>query len=85
MPEGTVNFVLLDGSPEMIAKRLAARHHEYMNPNLLTSQLNTLERPSEDEAFRVVNDCAPDVVVDKILAHVAVSKGVESAPKNVSQ
>jgi gluconokinase len=84
MPEGAVHFVLLDGSPEMIAKRLAARHHEYMNPNLLASQLNTLEKPSEEEAFRVVNDCAPNVVVDKILAHVAVSKGIESAPNSVS-
>lgn len=84
MPEGTVHFVLLDGSPELIASRLAARQHEYMNPNLLTSQLNTLERPSDEEAFRIVNDCAPDVVVDKILAHVAVSKGIKSAPKTVS-
>jgi len=84
MPEGAVNFVLLDGSPEMIAMRLAARKHEYMNPNLLASQLNTLEKPSEAEAFRVVNDRPPHVVVDKILAHVAVSKGMESAPKSAS-
>ena len=84
MPVGTVHFVLLDGSPEMIAKRLAARQHEYMNPNLLASQLNTLEKPSEEEAFRVINDCAPNVVVDKILAHVAVSKGIESAPNTAS-
>ncbi len=84
MPEGTVHFVLLDGSPEMIAQRLATRKHEYMNPNLLASQLNTLEKPSEAEAYRVVNDCTPNEVVDKILAHVAVSSGKESAQKTVS-
>ena len=68
MPEGTVQFVLLDGSPAMIAERLAARHHEFMTPKLLDSQLKTLERPAD--AYTVVNDRAPDVVVDEILAHV---------------
>jgi gluconokinase len=74
MPEGTVHFVLLDGSPELIAERLAARKHEYMNPNLLASQLKTLEPPSAEEAFRIVNDKAPKAIVDEILAHVSVGK-----------
>ena len=42
----------------MIARRLAERHHEYMNPELLDSQLATLETP--DDAFRIVNDRPPD-------------------------
>ena len=46
MPEGTVHFVLLDGSAEMIAARLALRKHEYMNPKLLESQFKTLEKPA---------------------------------------
>ncbi len=58
MPEGTVHFVLLDGSPEL------------MNPSLLASQLKTLEKPADGEAFCVVNDRAPAVIVDEILAHV---------------
>jgi gluconokinase len=70
MPEGTVHFVLLDGSPELIGERLAARKHEFMNPNLLASQLKTLEKPADGEAFCVVNDRAPAVIVDEILAHV---------------
>ncbi len=70
MPEETVQFVLLDGSPEMIAERLAARHHEFMTPQLLDSQLKTLERPAD--AFAVVNDRAPDEVVDEILKHVGM-------------
>ncbi len=68
MPKDTVSFVLLDGSKEMIAERLAARKHEYMNPNLLDSQLATLELPAD--AFRVVNDRAPEEVVSEILAHI---------------
>jgi gluconokinase len=73
MPKGTVHFVLLDGSPELIAARLAARRHEYMNPALLESQLKTLEPPSEADALRIVNDRPPSVIVDEILAHVGVA------------
>jgi gluconokinase len=69
MPEGTVSFVLLDGSPELLAERLAQRQHEYMNPKLLASQLATLEKPKD--AFTVINDRTPDVVVAEILECVA--------------
>ena len=68
MAAGTVHFVLLDGSPEMIAARLAARHHEFMTGKLLESQLQTLEPP--EEAYRIVNDRAPGVIVDEILQHI---------------
>ncbi len=71
LPEGTVHFVLLDGSPEMIAARLAARHHEFMNAKLLESQFKTLEPPKDDHAFTIVNDREPAVIVQEILAHVA--------------
>jgi gluconokinase len=74
MPPGSVHFVLLDGSPELIAKRLAARKHEFMNPKLLETQLKTLEKPAEGEAYSVVNDRSPGAVVDEILAHVAIGK-----------
>jgi gluconokinase len=72
MPEGAVHFVLLEAPKELIQARLAARHHEYMNPALLDSQLKTLEVPDEKEgdAFRVVNDRAPEVVAGEILKHL---------------
>ena len=72
MPEGAVHFVLLEAPKELIQERLAARHHEFMNPALLESQLKTLEPPDENEAdaFRVVNDRAPEVVAAEILKHV---------------
>jgi len=60
-----LRFVLLDGSKELIAKRLAERQHEYMNPVLLESQLAALEDP--DGAFRIVNDRSPDEVVERIV------------------
>jgi gluconokinase len=40
-----VRFVLLDGDPAVLKARLAQRRHEFMNPALLESQLDTLERP----------------------------------------
>ena len=71
MPQDTVMFVWLDGSKEMIAARLAARHHEYIaGTSLLESQLATLEPPVD--AIRVVNDKPPAEVVDEILQQVAV-------------
>jgi gluconokinase len=65
MPQAAVHVVHLDGSKEMIAARLAGRHHEYMDAHLLESQFQTLEAP--DDAVRVVNDRAVDVVVDEVL------------------
>jgi gluconokinase len=84
MPDDAVHFVLLEGSPDLIAKRLAARHHEYMNPALLESQLKTLEPPTEAEAFCIVNDRSPAVIVGEILAHVHLTKGIESSSKFAS-
>jgi gluconokinase len=42
-------FVFLEGSQELIAQRIAARHHEYMPASLLASQFATLEPPGPDE------------------------------------
>jgi carbohydrate kinase (thermoresistant glucokinase family) len=61
MPEGAVRFVFLDASRGVIAERLAERHHEYMNPALLESQMKTIEPP--EAGIRVENDLAPDAVV----------------------
>ena len=79
MPRGAVLFTLLDGSQELIAERLARRDHEYMNSNLLASQLETLERPTNGEAYRVVNDRPPELVVAEILEYIrSVNKNVQS-------
>ncbi len=64
MPFGTVHFVLLDGSREMIAQRLAARKHEYMNPALLDSQFETLEPPADGQVLICCAQPDTDIVLD---------------------
>jgi gluconokinase len=44
-----VVFILLDVDRGELLRRLKARAHHYMPPTLLTSQLDTLERPGSDE------------------------------------
>lgn len=68
-PKGTVSFVWLDAPRELLAERLAERHHEFMNPKLLESQLKTLEPPKR--ALRIVNDRAPEEVVNQIVEHIS--------------
>ena len=70
MPAGAIQFVLLEGSRELIAARLASRQHAYMNPALLESQLATLETPHD--ALAIVNDRAPEVIAAEILERVGV-------------
>ena len=60
-------FVFLDGDIEVIRRRIEARRHEFMNPNLLDSQFATLERPSEDENVLQVEVTEP---VEAIATHV---------------
>src|SRR5579875_1395459 len=68
MPAGVLQFVWLDGEPKMIQQRREARKGTYMNPALLGSQFATLEAPVG--ALRVVNDRAPEEVVQQILQEV---------------
>ena len=68
MPEGAVSFILLDGSKELIAERLAARQHEFMNSKLLDSQMATLEKTAD--ALTIVNDKPPEAIVDEILQEI---------------
>jgi gluconokinase len=46
---GRVRFVMLDGSKELIAKRMLGRKGHFMPQSLLDSQLATLEKPGPDE------------------------------------
>lgn len=76
MPAGAVQFVLLEGSRELIAARLATRQHAYMNPALLESQLATLETPRQ--ALSIVNDRAPELIAAEILREITAA--AESKP-----
>ncbi len=70
-----LDFVLLAGSRQMIAGRMAHRNHEFMNAGLLDSQFATLEEPAD--AIKVLNDRAPDAVVDEILQREHISANTE--------
>lgn len=72
LPEKAVEFVHLDGSRDLIEQRLVARHHEFMNPQLLDSQIATLEAPSPGETNTVTIsiDQTPDQIVDELLKRV---------------
>ena len=67
-PHDDVVFAFLKGSAETIAGRLKARKGHYMNPNLLASQLATLEEPTD----AIVVDIAPPpaTVADEIMARL---------------
>lgn len=67
---GAVQWVLLDGSRELIAQRLESRHHEYMSPGLLDSQIKTLEPPND--GICVVNDRSPAEVVEEIVTRTGL-------------
>ncbi len=75
---GAIVFVWLDLSREMLEKRLAARQHSFMNPALLGSQLSTLEEP--DDAIRVMNDRAPEVVAAEVRQRVMATAGEPTKP-----
>ncbi|RDU94770.1 gluconokinase [Trinickia dinghuensis] len=67
--DGTVHFVYLKGSFELLHERLATRGRHFFNPALLQSQLDTLEEPGEDEAAITVGiELTPDEIVDQVVA-----------------
>ena len=71
LPTGAVRFILLEVPKEVLVERLKERHHEFMNPDLLDSQIATLEAPSNGDAVKVANDRDPDAVVLEILSRTA--------------
>lgn len=79
---GEVRFVFLDGSFELISQRLARRVGHYMQPDLLASQFQTLERPSADESDVITLPITEPVsrLVDEALASLRVRPGM---PANI--
>lgn len=60
-----LHFVLLEAPPEVLEERLRARSDHFMNPDLLASQIATLEIPSN--ALRVSMTGDPKEAVNFIL------------------
>lgn len=63
-----VMFAFLNGSKDVLAGRLAARHGHFMPPALLESQLEDLEPPNSDEPAILVDiGPPPHVIAQKII------------------
>ena len=62
-----MGLVLLDGDPAILASRLSHRADHFMNPALLQSQIDTLERP----AHALIVDVAKPVGVQVSLIREA--------------
>ena len=83
LPAGSMRFVLLHAPAALIAERIQARQHQYMNPNLLPSQLATLEEP--EEAWRVSVEGTPEQAVEQILTHLSAIGAWNATQERSSQ
>jgi gluconokinase len=61
-----VKFVVLTGDPELLRERLAQRRGHFFDPDLLDSQLATLEIP--EDGIVVPIDGTPEGVTERALA-----------------
>ncbi len=69
-----VRLVLLDPGRDELERRMAARAGHFMPPTLLTSQLNTLERPQPEERALTLDGSDPiaascDQIIAWLTAH----------------
>jgi gluconokinase len=63
-----MRFVYLHAPAALIKERMKARHHPYMNPDLLESQLTTLEVPPD--AWSITVDGTTEETASQILARL---------------
>ena len=71
---GPIVFLFLDGKPDLIKQRMQDRKGHYMQAGLLDSQLQTLEKPSEDESDVIalsINQTVSDLLENAMAKLVA--------------
>lgn len=68
-----VHYVYLQGSAELIAKRLEQRQGHFMPPSLLRSQFETLDPPQV--AIRVDIAPAPEIIAENIQQALKLKSG----------
>ena len=61
-----LKFIYLHGTQEVLQRRMDARTGHFMPPDLLVSQLETLQEPQD--AIRVSIDQSPEAIVTEVLA-----------------
>ena len=69
VPDGTCRFVLLEAPFAVLEQRIENRPGHFMNPDLLQSQLDTLEQPAD--AIRVEATGSPETIAQNILNQLA--------------
>ena len=65
-PDNPLQWVFLDGTPELLRSRIEGRQGHYMKANMLDSQLAALEKPTYGLQLDVQD--APDKLVAQIVA-----------------
>lgn len=65
-----VFFIYLQGSIDLIGRRLATREGHYMKPDMLGSQFEALESPGPHDALIIDVTHTVDAIVDAIISHI---------------
>lgn len=78
LPEGACRFVLLEAPFGVLEERIRHRPGHFMNPDLLQSQIDTLEQPKD--ALRVKATGPPAEVAQNILDQLAPELKTPNAP-----
>src|SRR6201996_9765325 len=73
IPAVNLRFVLLDVPRPLLEERLHERKNHYMNPDLLQSQLDTLE--ITPDLMQVYADLPPEKIVQEILDELLIVEG----------
>lgn len=71
IPAEEYRLVMLEGSREVLARRLSKRSGHFMNPALLASQIATLELPQD--ALCISVEQTPEQMARKILDEIGVT------------
>jgi gluconokinase len=70
-----VMVVFLHGSPELIRRRLLARHGHFMRAGMLDSQLADLQSPGPDENALIIEvDKSPAEVADEVVERLGLER-----------
>jgi len=71
--EGHCAFIVLDGSPQVIAERMAARDHFFSGEQMLKNQLDNFERPHDGDATFIDVDQPFDAVLARCAAAIVAN------------
>ena len=72
-------FALLDVPRDLLRERLGKRHHPYMNPNLMDSQLAALEVPAD--TWRISVSGTAEEAVEQVCERLRTARDSQPAPQ----